>query len=226
VGACPTSQIQFNRSLPKPQHQSYDPGRREFLATSMLSLTGLAAASAEGMAHYRTISPLRPPGVESDIFSARCLRCGICVRACPTGAIQSGVTDIIWSDLFTPVLSLRDGYCLYSCNACGQACPVEAIPPLTLPEKQSIVIGHAFIDHNRCIPWSEGGSCIVCEEMCPLPEKAITLDVREEIAVDGTKKTLRLPVVNQEICIGCGICEYKCPRVGAAAIHVYPLDNI
>ena len=39
------------------------------------------------------------------------------------------------------------------------------------------MIGAAYINTNRCIAWADHRDCIVCEEMCPLPEKAITLDV-------------------------------------------------
>jgi ferredoxin len=32
---------------------------------------------------------------------------------------------------------------------------------------------------------------------------------------------VKLPHVNRERCIGCGICEYKCPLNGESAIRVY-----
>jgi NAD-dependent dihydropyrimidine dehydrogenase PreA subunit len=113
-------------------------------------------------------------------------------------------------------LTPRLGYCDYSCNACGQACPTEAIPRLALDQKRLAVIGKAYIDTDRCIPWTDGRNCVVCEEMCPTPEKAIIL--REESAPDGAM-VLR-PYVIRDRCIGCGICENKCPLVGAAAIRV------
>jgi len=47
--------------------------------------------------------------------------------------------------------------------------------------------------------------------MCPLPEKAITLDVAQVRNVTGEMVQVKLPQVNRERCIGCGICEYKCP---------------
>jgi ferredoxin len=57
--------------------------------------------------------------------------------------------------------------------------------------------------------------------MCPLPEKAITLEITDEIGNDGEAMYVPLPHVNRDLCIGCGICEYKCPINGEAAIRVY-----
>lgn len=101
------------------------------------------------------------------------------------------------------------------------SCPVEAIPPLGLEEKRLQVLGQAVIDRDRCLAWADETACIVCEEMCPLPEKAILLEEAEVINVDGGTVVLQQPKVISDRCIGCGICEYKCPVQGRAAIRVY-----
>ena len=103
-------------------------------------------------------------------------------------AIQPAVAEAGIEGLWTPVVAPRLGYCDYSCNACGQVCPVQAIPPLSLEEKRQQVIGQAYIDQNRCIPWAAIPSwqdCIVCEEMCPVPDKAIKLEEVEVQTTDG-----------------------------------------
>ena len=101
---------------------------------------------------------------------------------------------------------------------CSEVCPSGAIHPLTVKEKLSkpVKIGTAYIDKNRCIPWNEGRSCIVCEEVCPAigGEKAIKLTLKK---VPGTKK-LKVPEVDLKICIGCGICENRCPKSPPAII--------
>ena len=50
---------------------------------------------------------------------------------------------------------------------------MEAIPPLSLEDKRFQVIGKTYIDQDRYIPWADEEDYIVCEEMCPLLEKAI-----------------------------------------------------
>ena len=61
---------------------------------------------------------------------------------------------------------------------------------------------------------------MVCEEHCPIYDKAIRF--HEVTVSDGRGGTfpLRQPYVVEELCIGCGICENKCPLPGEAAIHV------
>jgi ferredoxin len=164
---------------------------------------------------------IRPPGAREDELLSRCIRCAECSRACPTSAIQPAITEAGLEGLWTPVLVPRIGYCDYSCNACGQVCPVQAIPRLSLQQKRQHVIGKACIDRNQCIPWADFRPCIVCEEMCPVPDKAIELEQLEVQNGEGQWVTLQRPHVIRDRCIGCGICEYKCPVNGEAAIRVY-----
>ncbi len=135
--------------------------------------------------------------------------------------MQPGLLEAGLEGFWSPVLYTRLGYCDYSCNACGKICPTGAIPPLSLEEKRRRVIGIAYIDQNRCIPWASYRPCIVCEEMCPIPEKAIRLDEVDVVSPDGKNVHLKRPRVVSDLCIGCGLCEYKCPLIGPAAIRVY-----
>jgi len=83
------------------------------------------------------------------------------------------------------------------------------------------VIGLAYIDEGRCIPWADYRDCIVCEEMCPVPDKAVKLETVEVVTPDGELVIVQRPQMVRERCIGRGICEYKCPVNGEAAIRVY-----
>jgi formate hydrogenlyase subunit 6/NADH:ubiquinone oxidoreductase subunit I len=44
--------------------------------------------------------------------------------------------------------------------------------------------------------------------MCPLPEKAIKLEAAQVQNAAGEAVTVKLPHVNRETCIGCGIRVY------------------
>lgn len=221
LDACPRSTIGFIPKMELAAWREYDPNRRQALATFGLTIAGLAVLGADARTKYPDPHLIRPPGVIADEFLVRCIRCSECVRACPTHALQPALLENGLEGLWSPVLVPRLGYCDYSCNACGQVCPVQAIPPLNLDDKRKQVIGKAYIDQNRCIAWSDQTDCIVCEEMCPLPQKAITLENRQWQRADGEVIEVQLPWVNRQLCIGCGMCEYKCPVSGEAAIRIF-----
>jgi ferredoxin len=193
---------------------AYDPGRRHFLAAAG---TGLGAVALLGAGVWRTQeSPalLRPPGVGAESrFLSLCLRCTECMKVCPTSGLQPALGQAGLEGIWSPVLVPRIGYCDYGCNACGRVCPSGAIPELDLATKREQVIGIAVIDRDRCLPWAQDAPCIVCEEMCPTPQKAIELR-------GGTGRRPARPVVIPGLCIGCGICETKCPVSGRSAIVV------
>jgi ferredoxin len=166
---------------------------------------------------------IRPPGaVEEDKFLDLCLRCEECVKACSsTGAcLQPAGFQYGFAGFWTPRADMREGYCEYTCILCGEVCPSGAIKPLTVEEKKAKIIGLAKIDRSHCIPWEKGIDCIVCEEHCPTPKKAIQFRLGEVPLPEELKTGVKLPYVIPELCIGCGICETKCPVVGISAIRI------
>ncbi|HEY43104.1 MAG TPA: 4Fe-4S binding protein [Anaerolineae bacterium] len=219
--SCPKDATQFTVHLKLADFQRYDPDRRQVLLTFGLAIVGVGLLRRGQSANRHSPFLIRPPGTEEVSLLSTCVRCGQCVRVCPTGGLHPALTRAGMEGVWTPILIPRLGYCDYSCNACGESCPVDAIPTLSLELKRVQVIGQARIDQDRCIAWAEEQDCIVCEEMCPLPEKAIVLEEVEVHQVTGDTFTVQRPEVLVERCIGCGICEYKCPVDGEAAIQVY-----
>lgn len=221
LAACPVGEVRFPAHASLAPRRPYDPDRRQALVALGAAAVGVGLLRSDMAARRDHPHLVRPPGARENDLLAKCIRCAECSRACPTGAIQPALTEAGLEGLWTPVLVPRLGYCDYSCNACGQVCPVQAIPPLSLAEKRTQVIGKAYINQNRCLPWADYRDCIVCEEMCPVPEKAIQLERVEVRNGDGVLVTVQRPHVVRDRCIGCGICEYKCPVSGEAAIRVY-----
>ena len=221
---CPRSFVSFRPQAAPTKGLPYDSNWVSALIALGAAVTGVALFRSSLLAKREQPFLLRPPGVRENnpdvIALTRCTRCNECVRACPTSALQPALLDAGLEGFATPILIPRLGYCDYSCNACGQVCPVQAIPPLSLEQKRLQVIGKAFIDESRCIAWSDHKPCVVCEEMCPLPEKAIQLEEKEVWGPGNLSVKVQLPHVIRETCIGCGICEYKCPVSGQAAIRV------
>jgi polyferredoxin len=219
--ACPRGGVTFAARLAPARWNSYDPNRRQVLASAAVAVAGVGALRSELAARRDSPHLIQPPGARENDLLSKCIRCGLCGQACPTHAIQPAIAEAGVAGFWTPLLVPRAGYCDYSCNACGQVCPVQAIPPLSLEQKRTQVIGWAYIDTTRCIAWADHTPCIVCEEMCPLPGKAITLLEGRAQEPDGTTRAVQLPQVNRDLCIGCGICEYKCPVNGQSAIRVF-----
>jgi NAD-dependent dihydropyrimidine dehydrogenase PreA subunit len=102
----------------------------------------------------------------------------------------------------------------------ARSAPPGPSSALTLEEKHTAVIGRAYFDRNRCLPYAAGIPCIVCEEHCPTPDKAIKFREAEVINSSGELVSLLQPYVVEELCIGCGICENRCPINGQAAVLV------
>jgi formate hydrogenlyase subunit 6/NADH:ubiquinone oxidoreductase subunit I len=137
-----------------------------------------------------------------------------------TGAcLQPAVSEAGLEGLWTPVAMMRQGYCEFNCRLCGQVCPSGAIKELTLEIKQKTKMGIAYFDKNRCLPYYKSEDCLVCEEHCPTPDKAIKF-LPTLVEKNGSKKMVKIPEIVEQLCIGCGICEYKCPIVGRAGVYV------
>ena len=197
--ACKEAVITFRtRPSEAGEHPLPDASRRGVLL-SLASGFALAPILRLGGEAGAATPPalVRPPGaLPEPQFLDRCLRCGQCMRICPTGVLQPAGIDTGIEALWTPVLNNRLGTsgCQPNCIACGSVCPTAAIRPFTLDEKLGravhhatgpVKIGCAFIDRGRCLPWAMGRPCIVCQENCPVSPKAIVLEPWIEALREG-----------------------------------------
>jgi MauM/NapG family ferredoxin protein len=195
-------------------------GRRQFMYSAG---AGLATASVlkTGIHSKHNINGryIRPPGSlpEKD-FLARCVRCGECMKVCKTNGLQPSILEAGIDGFYTPHLVPRHGGCEEKCNMCGHVCPTEAIRPLPLEEKRFVKIGTAVIDRRRCIAWEQMKLCLICDEICPYDAIEFRI-VKDDIG------TLKRPFVLEDKCVGCGLCEQKCPVYGRGAIEVFSIGE-
>ena len=220
---CPEDALEFRFSWTPKLTAKPDIGKRALLSGLCAGIAFPFLGRLDGQVDIVSDPRLiRPPGsLPEGRFLELCQRCGQCMKVCPTNVINPTLTEAGMAGFWTPHLIMIQGYCEYTCTLCGSVCPTGAIMEITAAEKiqRPIKIGSAYFDRGRCLPWSGNGPCIVCQEHCPTSPKAIYLikDIVE--APDGKKLEVQLPYVDLKRCVGCGICENKCPVRGLPAIR-------
>lgn len=222
---CPKGIVRFAFEKPSLPRTVFEPSRRAFFFSLAggLGLAGLARATLGTVSSRPDV--LRPPGArdERDLL-ALCVRCGQCMKVCPTGALHPTLFETSLAGAFAPRLVPRLGGCAWDCTLCGQVCPTGAIAALPLARKREAILGVARIDTERCLPYARAENCDVCEKACPIPGRAIRAQEVETTNARGERVRIRQPWVKKSLCNGCGLCENKCPVKGEAAIRVFPTD--
>ena len=218
---CPRQIISFGSEAPLSPGVGGRLTRRQFIAAASASLVLPSVLGVRTLNVQADPLLIRPPGsLAEPEFLNRCVRCGQCMQVCITNGLQPVMLRAGIAGLFSPYLVARTGYCEFNCTLCGQVCPTGAIEVLDLAAKHRFKIGHAWFDKNRCLPYARGIECIVCEEHCPTPEKAIKFRNVDIVTDKGEMQQVRQPYVDDALCIGCGICETKCPLPDISAIFV------
>ena len=235
IDDCPENALEFTmlRQDKKQVVAAPDVSKRQFLFASVAGVAAFPMMRNNGLATDENFSPhmIRPPGsVAEPEFLEKCIKCDQCINACPTNVLQpatlkEGGIEGVW----TPVLNFRIAHCQLKCTLCSEVCPTGAIRQISAAEKLGkgehaeqgpVVLGTAFINTSRCLPWANQVPCVVCEEVCPVSPKAIPTIDEEVKDVFGNTVVLNKPFIVPELCIGCGICEAECPVQDQPAVYV------
>ena len=158
------------------------------------------------------VTPVVPPGALGlSNMKKRCTACQLCVSVCPNNVLRPSNK---LETFMQPEMSFERGYCRPECVECSQVCPSGAITAVTTAETSSISIGYAVWIKDSCIVNTDKVPCNSCERHCPTT--AITFVELEP----GRRNSLKIPVINKELCIGCGACESLCPSRPFSAIYI------
>ncbi len=176
---------------------------------------GLAAIEDKKIPARKT--PIVPPGAKGlRHLAEHCTACQLCVAACPNEVLRPSVS---LDRFMQPESSYERGYCRPECTKCSEVCPAGAIVKIELPEKSSVQIGHAVWVKDNCVVLTDDVDCGNCARHCPTG--AIQMIASDPDNPDSRK----IPVVNEERCIGCGACENLCPSRPFIAIYVEGHEN-
>ena len=169
---------------------------------------------------------LRPPGaIKEDDFLRTCIKCGLCVEACPYDTLllsKPGDNKPLGTPYFVP----REIPC-YMCPdiPCVPVCPTGALDVSSVTNNTKLDInkadmGVAVVDSKNCIAFW-GIQCDACYRACPLLGEAIIVEYSKNERTG--KHAFLKPVVVADICVGCGLCEKACVTK-EASIFVLPRE--
>ena len=202
------------------------PERRKALETTLRGIAGVGVAGAligtyERSAEAMPTQALRPPGALADerAFLSACVRCGLCVRACPWNTLKlADLGDHVATG--TPYFVARKVPC-EMCDdiPCVKACPTGALDHALVDINKAKMGTAVLVDEENCLNFL-GLRCDVCYRDCPVIDKALTLEMESNPRTH--KHAIFRPTVHAKDCTGCGKCEKSCV-LEEAAIKVLPL---
>lgn len=195
-----------------------DPLNRRSLFTMGVGAACAVAGVPLGLAMKETTlagerKTLRPPGAAPEWqFGQLCLRCGNCVRACPTRIITTRLHSNAWSTWLAPEIAFNGDHCHKDCTACMNVCPSGALSRPSPEVAAKPAIGLAHLDMERCL-LALGSECrTMCLDACSY--EAITL---HEWTWEDDR---RYPIVAPDKCVGCGACQVACTPMHALVVRI------
>ncbi|KPU83456.1 ferredoxin [Psychromonas sp. PRT-SC03] len=121
----------------------------------------------------------------ADVFFEKCTQCSDCLSVCPTKIIVKG-------DGGYPKIDFNLGECEF-CAKCADIC----IQPIFVDKTQPAWSKKAYINET-CLA-TKSIYCRSCSDSCEAQALTFQLGISA------------LPIINNELCNGCGACVSPCP---------------
>ena len=167
-------------------------------------LLGAVGRVTDPHGHAAAASSTRvfPPGAV-DGYPSVCTSCGDCVEACPVDAIVLAPDER--SDSPLAVIAPASQACVMCEDLpCIRVCDDGALVKPQGDDAGFPAIGVARVQESECLAFN-GSLCMICFDACPLKRSALRLHRAR-------------PVINDDVCTGCGQCEYVCPTPKKAIV--------
>lgn len=170
---------------------------------------------------------VRPPGARGEKdFLKKCIKCYLCVEACPLQAIKvlgrekGRAAD---TPFIIPEVTGCDLCLTREKQYCNAICPTDALEKM--PADYEVVfnklimgkpqnMGIAILDKRVCYAWTKVSLCWACYEVCPYKERAITTGGKDAPMPNA-------PTFHPQNCVGCSLCVEICPVPQKAIVIVY-----
>jgi ferredoxin-type protein NapF len=139
--------------------------------------------------------PLRPPGAITEaLFADQCTSCGECVAACPQHIIVKGSAGY-------PEVDFRQGECTF-CSRCIDICAEDAlVHEVQPPWRLLLQLGDSCLARRQVV-------CLTCGDAC----------AAEAIRFRPQAGSVAIPLIDQDVCTGCGACIAACPQDALKAV--------
>lgn len=149
---------------------------------------------------------MRPPwSLDERDFAAACTGCGDCLTACPESILILDANQVVAVD-FTQ----GQNACTF-CGACAEICTA---PAFLAPEQRGMTASWTWRARvtDNCLT-HEGVMCQSCKDACG--DRAISFAY-------GVGRVAQ-PVIDLDLCTGCGACQAPCPAAAIAFVMMEPV---